>query len=140
MSCEFAELLAGQFNLLPEEKRLLLKTTRELTRAERRIFFQTMKPREKEFKNYLRLKLAAEEEARWVEITGRSLLTKGGEPDLVDSLVMDVVGRLKVYRYLREKAEEEGIRLKPLTNFGGLTMVLFIVMIVTALILYLSSR
>lgn len=140
LSREFAELIAVQFNLLPEEKRLLLKTTRELTRGERRIFFQKIKPRGQEFKNYLRLMLCAEEEAEWVAITGRSLLEKGGEPDLADSLVMDVVGRLKVYRYLREKSEEEGIRLKPLTNFGGLSMALFIFMLIAALVLYLSSR
>ena len=53
---------------------------------------------------------------------------------------MDVVGRLKVYRYVRVKSEEEGIRLKPLTNFGGLTMVLFLVMLITALVLYLTGR
>ncbi len=140
MSREFAALIAGQFGLLPAEKRLLLKTTRELNKGERKIFFQKIKPREKEFKNYLRLKLAAEDEARWVEITGRSLLEKGGEPDLADRLVMDVVGRLKVYRYVRVKSEEEGIRLKPLTNFGGLMMVLFLVMLVTALVLYLTGR
>lgn len=140
MSREFAGLIAGQFGLLAEEKRLLLKTTRELNRGERKIFFQKIKPREKEFKNYLRLKLAAEDEARWVEITARSLLEKGGEPDLADRLVMDVVGRLKVYRYVRVKSEEEGIRLKPLTNFGGLTMVLLLVMLVTALVLYLTGR
>lgn len=140
MSREFTDLIAGQFSLLPEEKRLLLKTTRELNRGERRTFFQKIKPRENEFKNYLRLKLAVEDEAKWVEITGRSLLEKGGEPDLVDRLVMDVVGRLKVYRFLRVASEEEGIRLKPLTNFGGLTMVLFIVMLITALVLYLTGR
>ncbi|MCL6643260.1 MAG: hypothetical protein K6T71_08095, partial [Candidatus Bipolaricaulota bacterium] len=99
-----------------------------------------LKPREKEFKNYLRIKLAADEEWRWVEITGDSLLEKGGEPDLADSPVMDVVGRLKVYRYLREKAEREGIRLKPLANFGGLTMVLLTVMLLTALVLFLRNR
>lgn len=140
MSCQFADLIAGQFNLPPEERRLLLKTIRHLTRGERRIFFQRLKPREKEFKNYLRIKLAADEEWRWVEITGDSLLEKGGEPDLADSLVMDVVGRLKVYRYLREKAEREGIRLKPLANFGGLTMVLLTVMLLTALVLFLRNR
>ncbi len=140
MSCQFADLIAGQFNLPPEERRLLLKTIRHLTRGERRIFFQRLKPREKEFKNYLRIKLAADEEWRWVEITGDSILEKGGEPDLADSLVMDVVGRLKVYRYLREKAEREGIRLKPLANFGGLTMVLLTVMLLTALVLFLRNR
>lgn len=140
MSKEFAGLIAGQFGLLPEEARLLLKTARELNRGERKIFFQKIKPREKEFKTYLRMKLAAEDEKKWVEITGRSLLDQGGEPDLADRLVMDVVGRLKVYHYLRVKAEEEGIRLKPLASFGGLTMVMFFVMLITALVLYLTGR
>lgn len=140
MSREFAGLLADQFNLSPEERGLLEKTVRELGRKERKIYFQRIRPREGEFKRYLRLRLAVEDGAAWVKTTGNSLLARGGEPDLADRLVMDVVGRLKVYRYLREKAEEEGVRLRPLASFGGLTMVLFLFMLIASLVLYFSGR
>lgn len=140
MSREFACLLAGQFNLSPEEKDLLFKTVRELGRKGRRVYFQRIRPREKEFKRYLQQKLAPGEESRWVEVTARSLLARGGEPDLADRLVMDVVGRLKVYRYTREKAEEEGVHLRPLANFGGLAMVLVLAMLVVSLVLYFLNR
>lgn len=143
MSQEFAELLAQRFSLPESEKNILGKTIRQLSRPERRIYFEKIKPREKEFKLFLKEQHAAlshEGRRRWLNLTVQSLLQKGGDPDLADSLVMDVLGRLEVYRALRERAEAEGTRLKALTNFGGLSMVLILFTIIAALILYLSGR
>lgn len=143
MSQEFATALREKFHLDNEEAVLLGKTIRQLSRWERRTYFQRLKPREMEFKLFLKEKYALLDEGgrqRWLKITVQNLLDRGGEPDLVDSLVMDIIGRLHVYRSLRERAEEEGIRLKALTNFGGFSMVLFLVVIITAIILYLTGR
>jgi len=140
MSSEFAGLIADQFYLLPEERELLLKTTRELNRRERKIFFQKIKPREKEIKNYLKFRLSVQQDKKWLEITGQSLIEHGGEPDLADTLVMKAMGRLHIYQYMREKSENEGIRLKPLANFGGLGMAMFLFMVIAALIIYFNAR
>lgn len=143
MSLQFADLIAGHFNLTAQEKSLLIKTAYEITRLERRLFFQNLKPRWKEFERFLRVEMGSLSEGErtgWLEVTVESLLEKGGEPDLIDSLVMNMMGRLEVYRCLREKSEERGIRLKALTSFGGLSMVLFAVVIITALVLYILGR
>ncbi|MGB9804044.1 hypothetical protein [Desulfofundulus sp.] len=143
MSQEFADAIGKQFHLSEHEVALLEKNIQQLSRMERRIYFEHLKPREKEFKLFLRKKyevLGEEEKQKWMETTVQSLLAKGGDPDLADSLVMDVIGRLQVYKSVRERAENEGIRLKVLTNFGGLSMVLFLVVIITAVVLYLSGR
>ncbi|WP_259499734.1 hypothetical protein [Desulfofundulus thermocisternus] len=143
LSYKFALLLGQQFNLQEQEITLLGKNIRQFSRLERRIYFEQLKPREKEFKLFLKEKFALldeEERQTWLDTTVQSLLEKGGDPDLADSLVMDVIGRLEVYKNLREKAENEGIRLKALTNFGGLSMVLFLVVIITAIILYLKGH
>ncbi|OAT80292.1 hypothetical protein [Desulfotomaculum copahuensis] len=143
MSTRFAAILTEKFQLPAEESKLLGKTTRQLSRLERRLYFEKIKPRCREFKLFLQGEYALlneTERAGWREITAGSLLEKGGEPDLADSLVMDVAGRLEVYRRLRERAESEGVRLKAMTSFGGLSMVLFLVVVVTAAVLYLINH
>lgn len=143
MSREFAAVIGKQFRLNEQEVALLGKNVRQLSRLERRTYFEKLKPREREFKLFLKEKYALLDEGgrqKWIDTTVQSLLDKGGDPDLADSLVMDVIGRLQVYRCLRERAENEGIRLKALTNFGGLSMVLFLVVLITAFILYLTGR
>ncbi|AEG15038.1 hypothetical protein G7K71_00500 [Desulfofundulus sp. TPOSR] len=143
MSREFAAVIGKQFRLNEQEVALLGKNIRQLSRLERRTYFEQLKPREREFKLFLKEKYALLDEGgrqKWMDTTVQSLLEKGGDPDLADSLVMDVIGRLQVYKSLRERAENEGIRLKALTNFGGLSMVLFLVVIITAIVLYLAGR
>lgn len=122
-------------------ERLLVKNIKSLKRDERRYFFQSIKPREKEIKEFL---------TRYCEDTGgsedlikktvNSMLEKKGDPDLIDSMVMDVVGRLKIYQSLRERSEYEGVKLSAMTSFGGLSMVLFTVVVVTAIVLYFINR
>ncbi|MBE3589067.1 MAG: hypothetical protein IMW93_11095 [Thermoanaerobacteraceae bacterium] len=143
MSREMAAALKEQFQIPPEEAALLEKNIRQLSRQERRTFFQKLKPREREFKLFFKGEYGQLDEKgrqEWLSTTVQSLLDRGGEPDLVDSMVMDVIGRLLVYRCLRERAENEGIRLKALTHFGGLSMVLFLVVIITAIVLYLKGH
>ncbi|WP_243113743.1 hypothetical protein [Desulfofundulus salinus] len=143
LSREFAVAIGKQFRLNEQEVALLGKNIRQLSRLERRTYFEQLKPREREFKLFLKEKYALLDEGgrqKWMDTTVQSLLEKGGDPDLADSLVMDVIGRLQVYKSLRERAENEGIRLKALTNFGGLSMVLFLVVIITAVVLYLTGR
>lgn len=141
MSREIADLIAGQFSLGEEDRRLLVKNIRSLDRAERRYYFERIKPMENEIIKFLAGHCSGNTPVReQIERqTVDSLLETKGDPDLVDSMVMDAVGRIRIYQSLREKSEREGIRLSALTNFGGLSMVLFAVVIITAIILYLKN-
>ncbi|MCL6478272.1 MAG: hypothetical protein K6T65_07625 [Peptococcaceae bacterium] len=142
MSREVAAVIVEKFGLDKESERLLIKNIKNLDRMERRFYFRDIKPMEKKFKEYLSGYYAAGSDAlkdKIVRDTVNSLLERRGDPDLVDSMVMDVVGRLKIYKILRERSESEGIKLSALTNFGGLSMVLFAVVIIAAIVLYIRN-
>ena len=139
MSQEFISILSEEYNLDPMQEDILSKTTSGLKRNERRVFFETLKPKEREFKIFLKEKyeqLNKEDRRFWLNATVNSLLKKGGESAIIDGLLMDVIGRLEVYQNLRKRSEDEGQALKPLVNFGGLSFVLVTMVIITAFILY----
>ncbi len=143
MSEEIKGILMEGCQIGRDEASILVKNVRQLSKNERRILFQNLKPREKEFKLFLKEKFEAGdscEKERWVNATVESMLARKGDPDLLDSMVMDVVGRLELYKIMRERAEKHGVRLSAMANFGGLSMVLYIVVIVTAIILYFYYR
>lgn len=143
MSNEIKEILVSGYDLSGSEASLLVKNIRQLSKQERRFFFQRIKPREDEIKLFLREKYRAsdqEEKERWVKATVESMMARRGDPDLLDGMVMDVIGRLEIYKLLREQAESRGIKLTALANFGGLSMVLYIVVITAALVLYFLHR
>lgn len=140
MSREFAEKLYQRFNLSEDELAMLQKNIRQLNRRDRRYYFGQIKTKENDFKQYLREeanRLTDEEIKDWVLITSGNMLDRGGDPDLADCMVMDVLGRLKIYTALRERAETEGIKLNAMTNFGGLSMVLILLVILSGLVAYL---
>lgn len=143
MSSQIIEVLDKQFGFSPEEKGILQKRKRSLTREERRMYFQSIKPRERHFKVYLTGEYGLLNEGgreEWLDITVDNMMSNGGEPDLADAMVMDLLGRLTVFHNLREMSEKKGVRLNAMTNFGGLSMVLYFFVIVTALILYFITR
>lgn len=143
MSREFAEMLYQRFNLSEDEYAMLQKNISQLDRRDRRYYFGQIKTKENEFKQYLKEKaniLSDEELNSWIRITSRSMLDRGGDPDLADCMVMDILGRLRVYQNLRELAEKEGVRLKAMNNFGGLSMVLTLIVILSGLAAYLFYR
>jgi len=130
MSREMAELVARELGLKGEAENLLVRNIRSLERKERKCYFQQIKPQEDKIKELLKMYYSGGSESvreSVVQVTVKSLLDKKGDPDLVDSLVMDVVGRINIYKKLRENSESQGIKLNALTNFGGLSMVLFLV-------------
>ena len=140
MSEELKDILADGCGLARNEAALLIKNIRELSREERRIFYQRIKPRERELKLHLRERFEAgdsREKEMWINTTVESMLARRGDPDLMDAMVMDVIGRLELYKLVRERAENQGIKLTALANFGGLSMVLYGVVIVTAMVLYI---
>lgn len=142
MSREIAELVVRELGLEGEAEKLLIRNIRSLGRKERKCYFQQIKPLENKIKELLKLYYSGGSESvreRVVQVTVKSLLDKKGDPDLVDSLVMDVVGRINIYKKLRENSESQGIKLSALTNFGGLSMVLFLVVFITAIVLYLKN-
>jgi len=142
MSREMAELVARELGLKGEAEKLLVRNIRSLARKERKCYFQQIKPQEDKIKELLKMYYSGGSESvreSVVQVTVKSLLDKKGDPDLVDSLVMDVVGRINIYKKLRENSESQGIKLNALTNFGGLSMVLFLVVFITAIVLYLKN-
>lgn len=142
MSHEIASVLADKFDLEGDIRSLLVRNIRSLDRSERRAYFERVKAREEEFKQFLAEYYndgGNESREKVVRATVDSLLERRGDPDLVDSMVMDVAGRIMIYKNLRERSEREGIKLSALTNFGGLSMVLFTMVIITAIILYLKN-
>lgn len=143
MSGELIKLIKQKFELSERESLLMGKTMRLLTREERNYFFKYMKPKEKIYKTFLNeyyQSLDPEQKSKFIEITVESLLNKGGEPDISDSIAMGVAGRLPVYNRMRERAEIEGLKLKPLVNFGGMGTVIMLVGGITAIILYLLAK
>ncbi len=139
----FIEMLKKEFNLNEQETSLLGKTTRQMKREDRRLYFGHLKRREKAFKEYLLrnyMSLEPQQRKEWLEAVVQSMLERGGEPDLADNLVMGIVGRLPVYHRLRERSEKEGFKLKALVNFGGMGAVIMLVGAITALVLYLTAR
>jgi len=139
LSQKFISILSEEYNLDQIQEEILSKNSSRLKRPERRVFFETLKPREREFKIFLKEKyeqLNKEDRRLWLDTTVNSLLKKGGESAIIDSLLMDVIGRLEVYKNLRQRSEDEGQALKPLVNFGGLSFVLVTMVIITAFILY----
>lgn len=142
MSREMAALVARNLGIKKAED-LLVKNIKSLGRVERKLYFQDIKPREKEIKEFISQYCAGSGEGGREDVikkTVESLLEKKGDPDLVDSMVMDVLGRLNIYQSLRERSEREGVKLSAMTSFGGLSMVLFTVVIITAIVLYMINR
>jgi len=139
MSREMAARVAGRFGLDQESEGLLIKNIRSLDRWERRLYFGRIKPLEPEIKCFISDLYRDFEKEGLIRETVDSMLARRGDPDLVDGMVMNVVGRVTVYKNLRERAEKEGVKLSALTNFGGLSMVLYAVVIITAIILYLKN-
>lgn len=143
MSREITEVLNKEFELKPVELSLLAKTKRSLNREERKQYFQLLKPRERMFKVFLTGEyglLNEEGRQKWLQLTVENMLVHGGEPDLADALVMDVIGRLTVFHHLRKLSEERYVKLNAMTNFGGLSMVLYLVVIIAAIVLYFTYK
>ncbi len=118
-------------------------TIRDQSRIERRYYYQRLKAREKKFIHHLHKhyqSLESDEQKQWLDIVVQSMLKRGGEPDISDSLVMKIIGPLRVYNQLRVKSENEGVKLNMLVNFGGMGTVIMLFGAITALVLYLMAR
>lgn len=142
MADYFVQIIKNRFNLNQEDSDILNKTTRQLQRNERRHYFQHIKPEEKKFKNYLKNiyeSLDPELQQQWLDNVTKSMLHRGGEPDISDALVMNIIGRLTVYNHMRVKAENEGARINKLSNFGGMSALIILVIVITALVLFLKG-
>lgn len=143
MAAIFINMLKDKFHLSEMEINLLTKTMRQFGRTERRYYFKYLKPKEKKFKQFIKDyydTLDSNTQTQWVNIVAQSMLDKGGEPDISDSIVMSIIGRIPVYNHMRQRAETEGIKLNALANFGGIGAVIMLVGAISALILYLMAR
>lgn len=139
----FIQMLKNEFNLSELETKILQMATRQLQRTDRRYYFQHIKPREKNFKIYLQSvynSLDPVLQKQWLDNVVQNMLNRGGEPGIADSLVMGIIGRLTVYNHMRIRAEEEGVKINRLANFGGMGALIMLVGAVTALVMYLLAR
>lgn len=141
MSREIVALLAAAFSLPDRERETLGSTQRELGRGGRRFYFGRLKPRERDFKLFLRERyagLSGEERQAWLSLTVASMIGNRGEPDLADRLAMDALGRLTVYGEMRRRAEEQGVVLRAMTSFGGLGMALYLFLFLALAVILLK--
>lgn len=142
MSRKIALLVTMEFALRDEGQRIMEKNIKSLDKSERLYYFQRIKPIEKDIKNFLSGYYTGGNDMfkdQVVHDTVNSMLEKKGDPDLADSMIMDVIGRMKVYKRLRQRSENEGLKLSVLTNFGGLSMLLMTVVVVAAIVLYILN-
>ena len=142
MSKPFAEILLERFDLTEHEEKLLLLNKNRLTRNERRIFFQNLRPRTKEWIKQLKEEIDSDGGKRneWADMTVDSLLAKGGEPDISDEIAMEIIGRFYIIHEVRKLAEKKGVVLKTLASLGGLGFVLIGVILLTAFILLFAAN
>ena len=142
MAAIFIDVLKDEFNLNIDEISLLNKTMRQLKRADRRYYYENIKPREKRFIAFLQKQYNFFEpgsKKQWLDNVVQNMLERGGEPDISDSMVMNIIGRITVYNHMIAKAEKDGIILNALMKFGGLSSLLVLVVVLTGFFLYLLN-
>jgi len=128
LSREIIRLLSETFSLERRDEEIMARPLRDLDRGGRRHYFTRLRPREGQFRAFLRERYASLEEGEkkaWRDLTVDSMLEKRGEPDLADRLAMAPPGRLTMYREMRRAAEERGVALRAMTSFGGVGMALY---------------
>ncbi|MCL5056752.1 MAG: hypothetical protein M1130_01885 [Actinobacteria bacterium] len=139
MAEKFIEILKREFDLNEMDINLLQKVIRNINGDDRRYYFRNLKPREKNFEKTLQSiydSLEPDSKKRWLDTVVKSMLERGGEPDITDSIVMRIIGPVSVYNHMRLKAEKEGILLKALTGLGGMGALLVLVVAITAVLLF----
>ncbi len=132
MSIEMARLIIKEMSLKEEIYNILLKNVKDLNREERREYYKYFYNKKRTIRKLI---AGYYKEAplplkyRIVTHTVDSMFQKQGNPDIVDSIVMDAVGRMLVYKRLREKAEDEGVKFASLNNFHGTYYIIILIMV-----------
>ncbi|MDA8235014.1 MAG: hypothetical protein M0Z31_09495 [Clostridia bacterium] len=124
-------------HLTPEEKEIIDKPLRRLTREERRIHYGNITGKGEQIKGIFKEIKQHQGDEYLFDLVVENIINKNGEGSYLDQLAVDVLGPLKIYKTVRERAEEKGITLKGTSHSGGCTMILIGFMIVSAIILYL---
>ncbi|MFZ5645539.1 MAG: hypothetical protein ACOY46_18400 [Bacillota bacterium] len=139
MAGKFIEILKREYDLEDMDINLLQMVIRNINGNDRKYFFRNLKPREKNFEKTLQSvynSLDPDSRKQWLDAVVKSMLERGGEPDITDSIVMRIIGPVSVYNHMRLKAEKEGILLKALTGLGGMGALLVLVVAITAVLLF----
>ncbi|NTW04769.1 MAG: hypothetical protein HGA27_01440 [Peptococcaceae bacterium] len=132
MSTEMARLVIKEMSLKEEIYDILLKNIKELDREEKREYYKFFHNNKRTIRKIisgyykdapLPLKY------RIVTHTVDSMFQKQGNPDIVDSIVMDAVGRMLIYKRLKEKVEDEGVKFASLNSFHGTYYLVILVMV-----------
>ncbi len=143
MSVELRDILKKKFDLSEQVEEILLKNMRKLSREERRIYFAEVTPRAGELKEYLKYcyeEGSPEQRKQMENWIVENMLARQGIPDIVDSWLMDSMGSLHIFQRMRQEAESRGIRLTNLVNFGGLSMVIVAVLVISGIVFYFLNR
>ncbi len=142
MSEEMARLIVNEFNFSEELFAIFNKNIRSLNRQERMQYYKFIKPQERSIiqfiLNYYK-RAPVPLKYRIVSQTVDNMYINNGDPNIVDSVVMNAVGRILVYKRLREKSESEGSSLAALNSFRGTYLFLIILLIAMVVIVYFYS-
>ncbi|MCQ2560246.1 MAG: hypothetical protein MJ157_06040, partial [Clostridia bacterium] len=100
-------------------------------------------PRAGELKEYLKYcyeEGSPEKRKQMENWVVENMLARQGIPDIVDSWLMDSMGSLHTFKRMRQEAESRGIRLANLVNFGGLSMIIVTVLVISGIVFYFLNR
>ena len=133
MSKYLVEKLAKGFAFTETEKKVLLTSKRNLSKEERKVFFEKINVQRRNFREYLMEcyeRGGIAEREKWAEITIENMMSHGGEADIVDELAMDVIGRIDIYSELKKRSQQEDKPIKALQGGGGCLFFLTLVLII----------
>lgn len=125
--------------LTAEEMSIINKPLRRLNRGERRIHYSKITGKGEQIKGIVKNRIQQQGDTPLFEMVVESIIAKKGEASYLDQLVVDILGPIKVYKSVRERADERGLTLKGTSRSGGCTMLLIVFMILAAIVSYLIN-
>lgn len=138
MSEYLGQILSSKLNLNQDAIQLFTKSLRSLNRPERKLLYGELSTTLTQVESTL---LAAweqaddEERAKWLNVTVESIVTHGGDRDMLDKLATQLIGSLKVYNLVQKLSTERGILLKVSASQGGCTFILLAIILILGLVL-----
>ncbi|WP_031513772.1 hypothetical protein [Desulfofalx alkaliphila] len=142
MSRDLSLLLAKKFNLNEEQGQILVTPIRNLNRRQRKILFEELRPKQRDMRIYLEEQYylqGEEQRQRWVDETVTSIFNNGGEPNTVDALMMEIVGRIEILHRVKKRSIKTQQPLKAMSGSGSFTFFITIVAVLTAVVLLIMN-
>jgi hypothetical protein len=133
MALNIINILEKELKVTSEEASVLNKTIRDLKKAERKFYYQKLKPKVPLYKRKLKEYYQSLDDENREEVLNsvvESILINRGEPDLSDKIALKVMDRLEIYKRVRELAQMRDISLRiGSTNGGCVGIIVFVTII-----------